>query len=153
MPILTYTSGPVGGYGGDQAQGSPVIAQIPADAVVTAITLWTDDYLEQFIISYSSPSKGNGQVKLQSSNTGTQQPTINLQPNERVSSIFGTFHELVYTIGIETNFNTYGPWGSSQGDRNYRIDIPGNCLFAGVYGFTGDHIDSMGIYFTGPSGS
>lgn len=151
MPILTYQSGPAGGNGGDQNQDSPAVAQIPADAVVTGITVWSDSQIEQIVIGYQSASQGAGTVTFKGTSTGTSQTPVLLQPGEYITSIQGTFDNIVQTVGIVTNLNQYGPWGTSFGNRNYRFDIPGNCRFTGIFGFNGSHIDSFGVIFVGPS--
>lgn len=153
MPIVTYESGPSGGNGGDQPQDNPSVAQIPADAVVTGITVWSDSLVEQIVIGYQSASTGAGTVTLKSSTAGSQNPPVQFQAGEYITSIQGTFGGTIQTMQIITNLNQYGPWGTSFGNRNYRFDIPANCRFTGVFGFTGTKIDSFGVYFVGPTAS
>ncbi len=155
MPILNYQSGPTGGNGGSGANGGgPIVCQIPADAVVTGFTVWSDSQVEQIVIGYQSASQGAGTVTLKGSTTGSQNQPVQFQPGEYVTSIQGTFDNIVQTVQVLTNFNqSYGPYGTSFGNRNFRFDIPGNCRFAGIFGFAGSHIDSFGVYFVGPSAS
>lgn len=107
---------------------------------VQSIVIRHGSYIDRLQFQYSdgsSTTHGGG---------GGSQDQIDLEPDEYLTEISGTYGDYVDSLLIRTNVQTFGPYGGNGGTRSYRYQVPEeNMEIIGLFGAAGNYMDAMGI--------
>ncbi|HYX17893.1 MAG TPA: jacalin-like lectin [Nostoc sp.] len=77
--------------------------------------------------------------------TGGFETTINFAPGETITRIAGRYGAVVDSITIQTNFNTYGPFGGTGGPATFDYTVPSLYQIAGFRFRSASLIDAIGL--------
>jgi len=70
-----------------------------------------------------------------------------LDPDEYLVGIAGRSGQYIDSIQFMTNKRTSPVFGGRGGDRDFRIEVPGNAQVAGLAGRSGEFLDAIGLTF------
>ena len=137
MPVESFQSGPCGGTG-----GNTFTDDIPADGVkIASIDIRHGNFIDAVTLNYSdSTSSGRH------GGGGGVSETVTFESDEYLTEISGRYGNVVDSLLIRTNVQTFGPFGGNGGARDYRCQVPEeNMEIIGLFGSSGSFLDAIGI--------
>jgi hypothetical protein len=139
--------GPSGGRGGWAFHDA-----VPANAHVSRLKIWSDDYLDALQLFYKKADGTEGSFQKHGGNGGKLR-TIGISSNTPVLKVFGRcggwIDSLSITVtgkeraGNEVSTTIFGGGGGHNEGFQYRV--PDGYELAGLSGHSDDHVDCLGI--------
>lgn len=132
--------GPSGGTGG-AAFGACSLTVIDGQPLrITVLRVRSEKYIDSIQVRYSS-----GQVGPVHGGSGGALSTINLAPDENITSIAGKYGRYVDSLVIQTSTGRNFSFGGNGGDVDYFYGLSNGMWISDFTGRSGKYLDAVGI--------
>lgn len=137
-----------GGVGGKHFGITPPYYQHTyyEDYTISEINIWADTFINGIQATYRHRMDGTNLTPspVYGSMRGRKR-TFLLDSNEFITAIYGKYGAVIDSIILETNKRTSPKYGGSGGGQWYRYEVPKESRINGFMGYSGKHIDSIGV--------
>lgn len=131
---------PIGGIGGNEFTEYVV----PEGTHLRGIRVYTADYVDALQLVYETASGDSEELPKVGGLGGTPHNFV-LEPDEYLTGISGTHGWYINNIRFHTNKRTSDPFGGSDGDHEFRQDVPAGSQVVGFCGRNDWFVDAIGL--------
>lgn len=145
LPVIAQQPAATAVYGGRGGNSFSDI-EIPAEARILDVAVFSGDYVDAVQITYILPD-GRTISSARHGGGGGARHVFRLDSDEYITGLSGRYGSYIDSLCIHTNKRSSPVFGGRGGNRDYSVEIASGNYAVGFVGRAGDYVDAIGLTY------